>query len=139
MSMPLLVSRLSRHALPDNHMAPWVQALSCWLLCGCAALICVPELRGFDPMFGWVPFWLVVAPALDLVLLRRRQLLAGTLDLWARIEHRRRTSQPAQRRQRRSRGGRRIRPLARAARARSRVEMGSGGTARPIATWDPRT
>ena len=117
MSMPLVTSRLSRQALPDDHMAPWMLALSCWLLFGCAALLVVPGLRGFDPLFGWLPFWLVVAPALDLAVLRRRRLMAGTLDLLARIERRRRNSRPAPPALRRSRSVRRARPLARAARA----------------------
>ena len=117
MSTPFVTTRLTRQALPDDRMAPWMLALSCWLLAGCVALICVPGLRGYDPLFGWLPFWLVVAPALDLAVLRRRRLLAGTLDLWARIERRRRTSSAAQRRQRRSRSVRRARPSARSMRA----------------------
>ncbi|HET7065224.1 MAG TPA: hypothetical protein VFI49_13205 [Rudaea sp.] len=54
-------------------MRPWVIALSCWLVAGVAALICVPELRGSDPLFGWLPFWLIVAPAIDLAVLRPPQ------------------------------------------------------------------
>jgi len=117
MSTPLITNRLSRQALAPDHMTPWMLALSCWLLAGCAALILVPGLRGYDPLIGWLPFWLVIAPALDLAVLRRRRLLAGTLDLWARIERRRRTASAAQRRRRRARSVRRARPSARSMRA----------------------
>ena len=117
MTMPIVTPRLPGHALDDDHMAPWLLALSCWLLVGGAALILVPGLRGFDPLLGWLPFWLVVAPALDLAMLRRRRLMAGTLDLLARIDRRRRKSRQAKPLARRSRSVRRARPSARAARA----------------------
>src|SRR5262245_12148402 len=57
-------------------LAPWQPVLLAWLALGAAALLLVPALRGSDAWFGWLPFWLVVAPALDLAVLRRRQGLA---------------------------------------------------------------
>lgn len=59
-----------------DQFAPWQAALGVWLALGAAALLFVPDLRGTDPWFGWLPFWLVVAPAIDLAVLRRRQGLA---------------------------------------------------------------
>jgi hypothetical protein len=94
-------------------MEPWVLALTCWLIAGFAALICVPELRGTNPLFGWLPFWLVVAPAIDLAVLRRSSLIARTRELLARVGRRRRTTRQARPSRRRSRTARHAQPLAR--------------------------
>ena len=90
-------SRVSRNVTPADDMTPWIIALSCWLVVGCAALICVPALRGSDPVFGWLPFWLIIAPAIDLAVLRRRSLLARTHELLARVGRHRRTARQASR------------------------------------------
>ena len=99
--------------------APWQTALLAWLALGAVALLFVPELRGTDAWFGWLPFWLVVAPAIDLAVLRRRQglaMLRAAFGAW-------RGSRRAQRRQanplreRRARLPRRIRTAAAASRA----------------------
>jgi hypothetical protein len=92
---PLEFSRVSRNATSADDMTPWIVVLSCWLLAGCAALICVPALRGSDPVFGWLPYWLIIAPAIDLAVLRRRSLLARTHALFARVGRRRRTARQA--------------------------------------------
>src|SRR5512141_3299226 len=113
MLTPLLASRISQVTVRSDDMAPWIIALSCWLVAGCAALVCVPALRGSDPLFGWLPFWLVVAPAIDLAVLRRRSLLARAQELFARIGHRRRPARQAKPLRRRSRSARRSQPLAR--------------------------
>jgi len=56
MPTPFVSSQTSRAApLPDD-MQPWVLALTCWLIAGLASMICVPELRGSSPLFGWLPF-----------------------------------------------------------------------------------
>jgi len=104
-------------AVQADDMSPWILALSCWLICGIAALICVPELRGSDPLFGWLPFWLIVAPAIDLAVLRRRSLIAHAQELLARVS-RRRTRPPRQARSSRprSRTARHSQPLPRKAR-----------------------
>jgi len=99
-------------------MAPWVIALSCWLVTGVAALICVPELRGSDPLVGWLPFWLIVAPAIDLAVLRRRSLIARTRELIARVSRRRRPVRQARPSRRHARTTRHAQPLARKARPR---------------------
>jgi hypothetical protein len=61
---------------------------------GSAALICAPELRGTDPWFGWLPFWLIVAPAIDLAVLRRRWLLELARECIGRALEWRRTLRP---------------------------------------------
>jgi len=104
-------------AVQADDMSPWILALSCWLICGVAALICVPELRGSDPLFGWLPFWLIVAPAIDLAVLRRRSLIAGTQELLARVRRgRTRPLRQARSSRPRSRAARHAQPLARKAR-----------------------
>lgn len=117
MLMPLAPSQTSRAAGPNDDMQPWVLALSCWLIAGLAALICIPELRGSSPLFGWMPFWLVVAPAIDLAVVRRRSLMARTQELLARVGRRRRSARQASPLRRRSRTIRHAQPLARKARA----------------------
>jgi hypothetical protein len=94
-------------------------ALSCWLVAGVAALICVPELRGSDPLFGWLPFWLIVAPAIDLAVLRHRSLIARTRQLLAHVGRRRTPVCQARPSRRRLRTTRRAQPLARKMRTRA--------------------
>jgi len=108
----------SHAAVPADDMAPWVIALSCWLVTGVAALICVPELRGSDPLVGWLPFWLIVAPAIDLAVLRRHSLIARTRELIARVSRRRRPVRQARPSRRHARTTRHAQPLARKARPR---------------------
>ena len=107
MLSPVFLPHAARNTAPADDMTPWIIALSCWLILGCAALLCVPELRGSDPLFGWLPFWLVIAPAIDLAVLRRRSLIARTHDLIARVSRRRRTARQARPLRRRSRTVRR--------------------------------
>jgi hypothetical protein len=114
-------SQTSRAAIHADDMSPWVFALSCWLITGAAALICVPALRGSDPLFGWLPFWLTVAPAIDLVVLRHRSLIARTRQLLARVGRRRTPVCQARSLRRRPRSMRRAQPLARKMRTRSPV------------------
>lgn len=67
----------------------WIAALQVWLLLGLAAVACFPVLRDVDPTFGWLPFWLVVAPAIDLAFLRRKQIFAWMRSGMARYQTRR--------------------------------------------------
>jgi hypothetical protein len=107
--------RVSRNAVPLDDMAPWSIALWCWFIVGCAALLCIPALRAYDPLVGWLPYWLVIAPAIDLAVLRRRSLIALAHDLLARVNRRRRTARQAKPLRRRARTIRRpaASPLAR--------------------------
>jgi hypothetical protein len=70
-----------------------------WLALGCFALLCLPELRGRSEWLGWLPLWLVIVPATQLVILRRRSLFAASRRAWNHL-HRRRVK-PMPRRARR--------------------------------------
>ena len=118
MPTSVVPTQTSHAAVPADDMAPWVIALSCWLATGIAALICVPELRGSNPLVGWLPFWLIVAPAIDLAVLRRRSLIALTRELITRVSRRRRPVRQARPSRRHARTTRHAQPLARKARPR---------------------
>lgn len=47
--------------------APLTTALRSWLALGLAALALLPAARGHSLLLGWLPFWLVLAPLLGLV------------------------------------------------------------------------
>lgn len=49
-----------------------------WFACGCVALLLVPGQRGRDPTFGWLAYWCVLAPLIDLLVLHRSRWLAAT-------------------------------------------------------------
>lgn len=65
-------------------------ALWIWLALGAAAMLLIPDLRGSDPLFGWLPFWFVVVPLIDLAILRRSWLAATSRALLVRTRRRRR-------------------------------------------------
>jgi hypothetical protein len=65
-------------------------ALWIWLTLGVAVMLLFPTLRGSDPLFGWLPFWLVVAPLIDLAVLRRCWLAATSRAFLVRARRRRR-------------------------------------------------
>jgi len=63
---------------------PPAGALIAWLIVGCAVLLAVPAARG-DRMFGaTLPFWLVVAPLLNLAWSERRRIVVLVAGLWRR-------------------------------------------------------
>jgi hypothetical protein len=67
-------------------------AAQVWLLLGVGALLCVPALRGTNPMIGWLPFWFIVAPLIDLAVLRRHRLAAASRAFLVRSSRRRRAA-----------------------------------------------
>lgn len=89
----------------DAAFAPWTGALLCWLGGGAVALMLFPPLRGVDAWFGWLPFWLIVAPLIDLIALRHRwitaRLRAGMSGIESRRRRLRRQARSTQRRVRR--------------------------------------
>ena len=87
-------------------------ALWAWLVCGALAFACVPALRTRDPLWGWLPFWLLFAPAIDLALLHRHRLLATSQAFLVRRPRRRRSSLQQARRLRTRRVSRRAPRLA---------------------------
>jgi hypothetical protein len=72
-----------------------VRIAQVWLLLGSVALLCVPSLRQANEWLGWLPFWLVVAPLTNLLILRWRSLLDVSRDGFSRLQRRR--SAPARR------------------------------------------
>lgn len=94
------------HAVPDarhtlqptpceTDLALWIRPLQAWLAAGIVILMLFPTMRGVDARFGWLPFWLVVAPAIDLAVLRRRAIATWLFQYALRWRSHRR----AQRRQ----------------------------------------
>ena len=83
-----------------------------WFAAGALAFACVPALRTRDPFWGWLPFWLLVAPLLDLLLLHRCRLAATSRALLVRVRRRRRPARQQATRLRTRRVLRRIPQLA---------------------------
>lgn len=54
-----------------------------WLLFGLMAVLLLPAARGQSLWIGWLPYWLVFAPALSLLLLERRQVIASLASVFA--------------------------------------------------------
>ena len=76
-----------------------------WLALGAALVVLAPGLRSVDAQFGWLPYWLIVAPLLDLALINH-QRLSATARVWLsrtrrRRRHLPRQARPLHRRQRR--------------------------------------
>lgn len=95
-------------------------ALRVWLTVGVVALVVFPPLRETDAWFGWLPFWLVIAPALDLLFLRRRQLFVDARRIVIRLHQRGRATR------------RQAPPLHRhSARPRRRLRAGAGPQSAP--------
>lgn len=57
--------------VPDPRL---VRALTHVITLGLVLVLLLPAARGYSPLIGWWPFWLVVAPACSLALLHRRAL-----------------------------------------------------------------
>ena len=69
-----------------------------WFALGAFAFACIPALRARDPFWGWLPYWLLVAPLIDLALLHRVRLASTSRALFVRARrHRRRSVQQARR------------------------------------------
>src|SRR5215469_15675883 len=68
-----------------------------WLLVGTTVWLFFPPLRGHDPLFGWLPFWLVAAPLIDLGWLHRDRMLVVVRTLLVRRMHHRRPVRQARR------------------------------------------
>jgi hypothetical protein len=62
--------------LPVSAFSGTELALWCWLVFGATVMALIPQARGMQPLVGWLPFWLVVAPLLDLAFVHRRRLLS---------------------------------------------------------------
>jgi hypothetical protein len=61
--------------------------LSAWIGLGLLALLMLPATRGFNEWVGWLPFWLLLAPASSLLVLHRSRIAQ-----WLRARPERATS-----------------------------------------------
>jgi len=91
-----------------------VRIAQAWLVLGCIAMLCLPALRGRSEWIGWLPLWLVIAPAAQLALLRWRLLLSASRQVWDRLSFHRAESA--------SHRARRVRKPARARRVDRRTD-----------------
>lgn len=81
-----LPDSLARRPRARTRPIPTVDApkiVACWLVAGIAALVSIPALRGGTALGATVPFWLVVAPAIDLAWLLRARLAAALRCAWS--------------------------------------------------------
>ena len=88
---PFSVSPAERTLAPSRVIAgrsrtkPPIGALLAWLLVGVGVLLLVPFARG-DRFFGaTLPFWLVVAPLVDLGWVERRRIARHVCERWHRL------------------------------------------------------
>jgi hypothetical protein len=79
-------------AVAEDFARPLRAVLWAWLACGCLALACFPALRGYNETLGWLPFWLVVAPLIDLAIVRRRWIATTSRAFLVRARRRRRSA-----------------------------------------------
>lgn len=94
-----VMKRSESRSQPDYSGA--AMALWIWLALGVAVMLLFPGLRGSDPRFGWLPFWLVVAPLIDLAILRRCWLATTSRAFLVHARRRRRPARQARRLQHR--------------------------------------
>ena len=80
--------------LPVSEFSATELALWSWLVFGAAVMALIPQARGMHSLIGWLPFWLVVAPLLDLAFVHRHRLLSTSRAVLVRA--RRRQRPPAQ-------------------------------------------
>ncbi|HEX5122022.1 MAG TPA: hypothetical protein VFV97_02160 [Rhodanobacteraceae bacterium] len=71
---PSLVASSNRRSRPARRALRLDAALVAWLLVGCAVVVLVPQVRGGRLLGATLPFWLVVAPLVDLAWIRREHL-----------------------------------------------------------------
>jgi hypothetical protein len=86
---PLSLPSATARAKPVAHSTggarspiPW---LAGWLLAGLVAVASIPALRGGSTFGATAPFWLVVAPAVDLAWLARARIGAATSRVLRRM------------------------------------------------------
>jgi hypothetical protein len=83
--------------LPVSEFSGTELALWCWLVFGAVVMALIPQARGMQPLVGWLPFWLVIAPLLDLAFVHRHRLLSTSRTFLSRARRQRRTSVQAKR------------------------------------------
>ena len=94
-------SALSDAAAVDPRIA---NTLWQWFVLGAVAVAALPSARGDAVLFGWLPFWLLVVPAVALMTLYRHVLAAAWRARLVRATPRRRRGASAVRTARARRG-----------------------------------
>jgi hypothetical protein len=74
---------------PTGRAGALENVLWAWLAAGTLACLVIPSLRVHDALFGWLPFWLVAVPLIDLGVLHRNRLAAASTLLVRRMRRRR--------------------------------------------------
>ncbi len=72
-----------RRAVPAHALKPSVGFLLAWTILGSVVLLCIPAARGDQLLGATLPFWLVVAPIVDLAWIDRRRI-ADRLRVFSR-------------------------------------------------------
>lgn len=70
--LPSPVLRVRRDSA--RQLAPWLLR---WFALGAIGCLLSPALRGYNTYVGWVPFWLLAAPALLLAIVHRDRIAAA--------------------------------------------------------------
>lgn len=66
-------------------LARWLRR---WIALGLLTLLCLPIDAWHNVYVGWLPYWLVLAPAVSLALLRRERLTRASLAYLSARRHR---------------------------------------------------
>ncbi|MEP6484182.1 MAG: hypothetical protein ABJB01_07015 [Rudaea sp.] len=90
--------------LPVSIYSATELALWSWFVFGTVVIALIPQARGMQQSIGWLPFWLIVAPLLDLAFIHRARLLSTSRALLVKVDLAR-----ARRRQRPARQAQRLR------------------------------
>jgi hypothetical protein len=106
------IAHRSERTLPSPALE---RGLNAWAAIGTLGLLLIPPGIWHNTYFGWLPYWLLVAPCISLVLLHRQSIAAA---LSAFLVRGRRRRKPSMRRQARRR------PVA--AQRRPRIPMAGG-------------
>lgn len=83
-TLPSPIQRVRRDS--GRLLTPWLQR---WLLVGALGSLLSPALRGYNTYVGWLPFWLLLAPLLLLVLVHRDRLAVASTVFLVRSRRRR--------------------------------------------------
>ena len=62
--MPVLVQGNNAISGADVAWPAFITLLKAWLVLGCMTLLLAPGARGYSAEFGYVAYWLVIAPLL---------------------------------------------------------------------------
>jgi hypothetical protein len=63
-----------------------------WLTFGATLTVLSPDVRAYHAQLGWLPFWLVLAPLINLIVIHRQRLAAASKALLVRARRRRRAT-----------------------------------------------